>query len=182
MIPRTKNLLITGRPGVGKTTLIKELARRVMRLNPVGFYTEEIRQQGVRQGFALVSFEGRRSTLSHVSVSSRHRVGRYGVEVVGFEHFLEAIDFHRARARLIIIDEIGRMELFSEKFRRLLKQVLDSSKPVVATIALKGTGPIEEIKHRRDSTLIELTVKNRDSLGETLGSFLERACQPLGTR
>jgi nucleoside-triphosphatase len=74
-----RNFLVTGIPGVGKTTLIRNVCKRLASSHPEGFYTEEIRESGVREGFALVSLDGKRSVLSQVNVKSRHRVGKYGV-------------------------------------------------------------------------------------------------------
>ena len=74
---KRKNLLITGLPGVGKTTLMKRISEALMDLNPVGFYTEEIREEGIRKGFELVSLDGRRAILSHTDIRSPYRVGKY---------------------------------------------------------------------------------------------------------
>ena len=159
-----KNLLVTGLPGVGKTTLIKKLAEALKSLHPAGFYTEEIREGGERKGFDLVSLEGKRGLLSHRGIRSPHRVGQYKVDVRGFEDFLDSISFFNPLARLIIIDEIGKMECLCDQFIKLLEEILDSEKWVIATIALKGTGLIEKIKKRQDIRLFEITQKNRDAL------------------
>lgn len=159
-----KNILITGYPGVGKTTLIKRLSEELSGLEPVGFYTEEIREGGVRKGFALVAPDGRRGVLAHTGISGESRVGKYGVDTAGFEEFLGSIDFLGSGTSLIILDEIGKMECMSGRFRLLLKEALDSEKTVIATIALKGGGIIEDTKRRRDVVLFEMTRSNRDSL------------------
>jgi nucleoside-triphosphatase len=159
-----KNLLITGIPGVGKTTLIKKLSEWLKNLHPVGFFTEEIREEGVRKGFELISLHGGKGFLSHIDAKSPHRVGKYSVDVKGFEDFLEAIPFFNPSIHLIIIDEIGKMECFSEKFKKLLRKILDSETSVIASIALKGSGLIAEIKGRKDVKIFEITKKNRDFL------------------
>jgi nucleoside-triphosphatase len=161
---RRKNILITGLPGVGKTTLIKRISEALMDLYPVGFYTEEIREEDTRRGFELVSFTGRRGLLSHIDIRSPHRVGKYKVDVKGFENFLGSLPIFKPSTRLIIIDEIGKMECLSDQFKKLMKELLDSEKWVIATIALKGSGLIEEIKKRHDIKLFELTKSNRDTL------------------
>jgi nucleoside-triphosphatase len=159
-----KNLLITGLPGVGKTTLIKKLSEGLKSLHPVGFYTEEIREGGERRGFELISLEGKRGLLSHKGIRSPYRVGQYKVDIKGFEDFLDLISFFDPLTRLIIIDEIGKMECSSDQFKKLLEEILDSEIWVIATIALKGSWPIERVKKRQDIRFFEITQKNRDSL------------------
>ncbi|OGP69746.1 MAG: hypothetical protein A2169_10000 [Deltaproteobacteria bacterium RBG_13_47_9] len=159
-----KNLLITGLPGVGKTTLIKKISEELRHLHPAGFYTEEIREEGVRKGFELISLEGRRGLLSHRDIKGPHRIGQYKVDLKGFEDFLDSIPFFYPLTRLIIIDEIGKMECLSDKFKKILIDILDSEKWVIGTIALKGSGLIAEIKEREDVKLFEISQSNRDSL------------------
>ena len=159
-----KNLLITGLPGVGKTTLIKKLSEALKDFHPVGFYTEEKREEEKRKGFKLISLEGKRGLLSHKEIRSPYKVGQYNVDIKGFEEFLDSISFFNPLTRLIIIDEIGKMECLSDEFKRLLKEILDSGKWVIATIALKGSGLIAEVKGREDVQLFEINKKNRDSL------------------
>ena len=161
---KIKNILITGLPGVGKTTLIQKLSEELTHLYPVGFYTTEIREEGVRKGFELISLDGTRGLLSHQDIHGPYRVGRYGVDIKGFENFLETIPFFNPEIRLILIDEIGKMECLSEKFKKLLIEVLDSEKGLIATIALKGGGLIAEVKERQDVKLFTMTKSNRDSL------------------
>ena len=162
-----KNLLITGLPGVGKTTLIRRLYEALKDFHPIGFYTAEIREEGARKGFELVTLEGKRGVLSHVDIKSRYRVGRYKVDVSGFEDFLDGISFFDPSSNIsnmMMVDEIGKMECLSNKFDRIMKEVLDSEKWVIATIALKGAGLITEVKQRQDVKLFEITTSNRDVL------------------
>jgi nucleoside-triphosphatase len=130
----------------------------------VGFYTEEIREGGVRKGFELISLEGKKGLLSHKEIRSPYQVGHYKVDIQNFEDFLISISFFNPSTRLIIIDEIGKMECFSDQFKKLLKEVLDSEKWVIGTIASKGSGFITEIKGRKDVKIFEITKKNRDFL------------------
>jgi len=159
-----KNILITGVPGIGKTTIIKKLADALNDLHPAGFYTLEIREGGVRKGFELVSLEGRKGILSHERIRSTHRVGKYGVDVKEFDVFLSYIPFFSEETGLIVIDEIGKMESLSNKFTALVREILGSEKPVIATIALKGGGIISEIKKRSDVQVFEISRENRDEL------------------
>ena len=94
------------------------------------------------------------------------------MDVKGFEDFLGLISFFNPSARLIIIDEIGKMECLSVRFQKILKEILDSEKCMIATIALKGSGLIAEIKERTDVKLFEITKKNRDSLLKEISDFV----------
>ena len=167
-----KNILITGTPGIGKTTLIMRIIQELKHLHSAGFYTAEIRQGGIRKGFELISLAGRRGILSHVEIKSAFRVGKYGVDVRGFEDFLEAIDFFGMECDLIVIDEIGKMECFSSKFKKLIVEALASEKLVIASIALKGGPLFEGIKKSPDAKLFEMTRSNRDSLQLEILKFI----------
>lgn len=159
-----KNLFITGLPGVGKTILIKKISEELKSFHPVGFYTAEIKEGGERKGFELISFEGKRGILSHKEVRSPYQVSHYKVDIKSFEDFLTSIPFSNPLTHLIIIDEIGKMECLSDQFKKILKEILNSGKKVVATISLRGSGLIAEVKEREDVKIFEVTKKNRDSL------------------
>ena len=118
-----ENVLITGFPGVGKTTLIKKLSETMETLHTVGFFTTEIRIGGVRKGFELISLDGEKACLSHVDIKGPYRVGKYGVDVAEFESFLDGIAWQRPEVRAVIVDEIGKMECLSRKFREFIVAV-----------------------------------------------------------
>jgi nucleoside-triphosphatase len=170
---KKRHLLITGLPGTGKTTLLMELVRRFAHLAPAGFYTEEVRERGTRRGFRLQSLDGRKGRLADVSFGGSHRVGRYGVDVDGFEAFLASLDLPSHHSPLVFIDEIGKMECLSPRFVRLAETLLDSEKTVVATVARHGDGLIRRVKERPDSLLVEVTPMNRQVLPDELGRWLE---------
>jgi len=170
---RHAKTLVAGRPGVGKTTLIQKIIERMRSVNMAGFCTTEIRSMGSRLGFELQGLNGKRRTLAHVDIDSRNRVGRYGVDTNGFEEFLETLDLLNPDVKLIVIDEIGKMELFSNLFRSLVRNALNSDKQVLATIPLKGNEFIREIKQRLDIHLLEVTHGNRDQLLEAIVEGLQ---------
>jgi nucleoside-triphosphatase len=159
------NILITGLPGSGKTTLIRRLADELRECSPTGFLSEEIREQGMRKGFRLATFDGARTgVIAHVDIKGTSRVGRYGVDLEGFERFLADLHAQGALRGLVIIDEIGKMECLSATFRRMVRSLLDAPAPFIATIALKAGGFIEEIKHRPDVLLSEIDERNGEAL------------------
>lgn len=158
------NLLITGVPGVGKTTFMIRLSEVLGEPRPVGFITREIREAGSRLGFEIVGCDGSRRLLSHVEIRSRYHVGKYGVDVAGFEEYLASLDRERTGTSPVIIDEIGKMECYSPLFRDMVMGMLESDRLFIATVARKGTPFIESIKKRDDVILFELTRENRDIL------------------
>ena len=164
MKPRIKNILITGIPGCGKTTLFRRLVKELRHLEPVGFYTREIREGGVRKGFTLNGLDGTKGLLAHVDLPVEFRVGLYRVDVVGFEKFIQSIPFSDPGTKLVMIDEIGKMECFSEKFLALISELLESKQLFIATVAMKGGGLITEIKKRNDIQLFEVNRKNQDRI------------------
>ncbi len=178
---RAPHILITGLPGVGKTTLIHTLVERLPELRPAGFYTEEIRDtHGIREGFRLVTLCGRQLILSHIRHAGPYRVGRYGVDIEGFECLLEELDLRDSLAPLIIIDEIGKMECFSRRFIDNVTLLLDGPKTLVATIARKGEGFIKQVKQRPDCRLVTITRENRDRLPDELVRELQKRLGGVG--
>ena len=165
-------LLITGTPGIGKTTIIKKVAASVSDLNIGGFYTEEILAHNIRHGFELITFRGQRLIMAHIDIDSAYRVGKYGVDVAAIDTTVANTLSEGTNADLFIIDEIGRMECFSELFEREVSSLLDSGKPVVATIALKGGGFISSVKNIAGVELWEITKKNRDVMPLKIESWL----------
>ncbi|HVN66096.1 MAG TPA: nucleoside-triphosphatase [Methanomicrobiales archaeon] len=157
-----KNLLVTGPPGCGKTTLVRRIVHELGDLTMVGFYTEEIREGRDRVGFALVGLDGKKGILSHVRFPGPHRVGKYGVDIMGFESFLDGIRVGDPGLCLVVIDEIGKMECISARFRSFLGERLAAPVPLLATIALRGMTPIEQVKARPDVRIITMSVENRE--------------------
>ena len=159
-----KNILITGRPGVGKTTAIKKVLS-ALDIRPRGFYTEEIRDGRERRGFTVKTFGGRDCVLAHTDIQGVPRVGRYGVDVTSFENTaLPELEEAVGKREIIVIDEIGKMEMFSNRFKNLVLQALDGPAPVLAVISESGNGFIDGIKKRKDVKLFTLSRQARDAL------------------
>jgi nucleoside-triphosphatase len=170
------NLLITGSPGVGKTTLVLRVLADLPAETACGFITQELRQGGRRVGFEVQTLGGESGVLAHTDIKSRHRVGRYGVDVASFEKLaLPTLDATNADASLIVIDEIGKMECFSARFRETVVNALDAEQAVLATIPLRGKQFIEKLKARPDVTLLRITRQNRDELAQQVQAWIKEA-------
>jgi nucleoside-triphosphatase len=165
-------LLITGRPGSGKTTLIKRLVEKLPQ--PAGgFYTEEIREHGTRVGFKIVTLDGKETVLAHVNFTGPERVSKYGLDLRSLNDVgVKAIQAAVEARRLVVIDEIGPMEIRSVAFRDAVVDVLDSDCPVLATIFARPLPFTEKLKRRSDVTVIELRPDNRAKLVSELVSKL----------
>jgi len=129
---------LTGPPGSGKSTVLLGCVDRLSGLGFTvgGIATPEIRSGGRRVGFSVVDLaSGRRALLAGVEVASSFRVGRYGVDLAGFESVaLPALDHAEASCDVICIDEIGRMELFSRPFKRRMEGLIRGEKPMIAVL------------------------------------------------
>src|SRR5688500_8170219 len=132
-----RHLLFTGTPGSGKSTAIRKLAALLDR-PPRGFYTEEIRKGGEREGFRLVAFDGTQAVIAHVELPKTHRVSKYGVDVAAIDRACEKTLVPRRGDEVYLVDEIGKMECLSERFVARMRGLLDSGLAVVASVASKG--------------------------------------------
>ncbi|HXH07443.1 MAG TPA: nucleoside-triphosphatase [Vicinamibacterales bacterium] len=169
---RPSVLLLTGRPGAGKTTVLRRAAERVgARVG--GFYTEEIRAGGERRGFRGVPFDGGEASLiADVALRGGPRVGRYRVDVAAIDRLAETTLRPRAGVHVFFIDEIGKMECLSARFVAATTALLDTGRLVVATIGLRGSGFISDVKRRPDVELWEVTRTTRDALPERVVAWV----------
>ena len=159
-----RRILLTGHPGCGKTTLVKRVVNELA-VPAGGFYTEEIRERGERVGFKIITLDGQKALLAHEDFTTPQRVGKYGLdlsalETVGVGALREAM---RAR-QLVVLDEIGPMELRSAIFRDAVSEALDSGAPILATIVARSLPFADAIKKRPDVTVIEVRPENRRQL------------------
>jgi nucleoside-triphosphatase len=165
--------LLTGRPGTGKTSLIKRVVA-AMGDKAGGFYTEEIRTGGSRKGFRLITLDGEEAILAHINIRSPHRVSRYGVDVDSLERVgVSALNRAARDCPLVIIDEIGKMELFSESFRETVLSLVSHRKQVLGTIMSSSHPWADAIKQRPGVKLVEVTRANHQRVLEEVSSWLE---------
>jgi len=168
---KKKNILFTGPPKCGKSTLIERLIQKI-EIPATGFFTREIREKGKRVGFAIDTLDSKQGVLAHQRLKSRFKVGQYGVKLADIDQIAVPSMMPDGMDTLVVIDEIGKMECFSTLFRKTLVKVLDSDHRVVGSIALKGDRFIQKIKARPDILLVPVTQQNRDQLVDMYFHFL----------
>jgi nucleoside-triphosphatase len=170
--------LLTGQPGTGKTSIIKQATSEV-KGKAGGFYTEEIKSQGIRQGFRLVTLEGQTAILAHIYFHSPYRVSKYGVDVDSLDKVgVSALNQAMRECDLVVIDEIGKMELFSAKFREAVANIFNSGKKLLGTIMLSPNPYADDIKRQPQVNLVTVTRTNHQQVVEELRDWLN-APQPF---
>lgn len=169
-----QTLLLTGRPGIGKTTIIKAVVAQLGD-RAGGFYTEEILGPGGRKGFRLHTLDGQSAIIAHVDFKSRSEVGRYGVKVdvidqVGAGAIRAAVEHNP----IVIVDEIGKMELFSSPFQSAVLKAVSSPKIVVASV-MSGDQPwLLALKSLPNVTVWEVTKVNRTKMAEQVLRWIQQ--------
>ena len=172
--------LITGRPGVGKTSLLLSLLKGLPGRKG-GFYTRDIREGGQRVGFHVTDLAGPEGVLAHVQIAGPPRVGRYGIDLKTFEAIgVQAVLRALQEADLIVIDEIGKMELFSPLFEPTLFRVFEAPQPLLATIRARAHPVTDRIKAHPDVRLHQLTSTNRTEVTHTIMADLGRQLAGAG--
>jgi nucleoside-triphosphatase len=167
-------VLLSGEPRVGKTTALKKIIQMVGKDKCIGFYTEEICNEFDRIGFDCVSLDGRRRRIADVNFESDVRIGRYGIDINVFEDFaIQAINNSFSYKKIIVIDEIGPIQLLSTKFKQELNNVLTAPNCcVIGTIFYKKHTDIDEIKRIPGIKFYTLTNENRNTIAENIFNTL----------
>jgi nucleoside-triphosphatase len=178
MKAKTVNVLkrfffLTGRPGVGKTSVliraVEELKRKGYRVS--GMLSREVRERGVRVGFEIIDFpSGRRGWLAHVNQPTGPKVGKYKVNLKDLDFVgVDSIRNATQNAQIVIIDEIGPMELFSKAFKEAVIEAMKTGKPILGTIHFRARDPLINFIRNRDATeILEVTHENRAFLHNRL--------------
>ncbi|KPL17880.1 MAG: hypothetical protein AMJ92_10610 [candidate division Zixibacteria bacterium SM23_81] len=175
------NLLLTGKPGVGKTTLIQRVLSQITRCLG-GFTTQEIRQGGLRVGFSIRAVDtGQEGVLAHMDSASPYRVSKYGVNVDEMERVgISALHRAMRSSDVIIMDEIGRMENYCPSFRQAVLEALDAPQDVLGTLQMRSTPFLDGIRKRPDVVVKLVTPQNRDGLCADLLDLLGAGISATG--
>lgn len=162
--------LVTGEPGIGKTTLIRQVIS-TMRLRAAGFYTEDLRTSGQREGFRIVTLDGDVALLASAGHAHSVTVSKYGVDVQELDRVgVAALRRGMARGHVLVVDEIGKMQLFSREFRQTIFEAVRLGHPLLGTVMLGRNPYAERIRSHRNVELLQLTVDNRQQVLSLLRS------------
>jgi len=174
-VPVPRNIFITGRPGIGKTTAIVKVIE-LLDLPVHGFTTAEIREGRKRVGFEIKDMQGNAAVMAHVDFPGPIRVGKYGVdtgavEAVGAEALRRALE----RRTPAVVDEVGKMELACPAFVDALLAAVAADIPVLGTMHLRADEATRSIRAREDTQIMEITRANRNELPRRLADLLKQA-------
>ncbi|KAL2935416.1 Cancer-related nucleoside-triphosphatase-like protein [Bienertia sinuspersici] len=176
-----KCILVSGSPGVGKTTLIIRVLESLRASNPNLKVQGEIRQENQRVGFEVITMSGQRGTLASINNPSPESlrwptVGRYRVDVASFESVALPELQIKEDTDLFIIDEVGKMELYSSSFLPAVFRILDSNIPLLATIPVARQGRdipgVARLRNHPGATLYTLNPNNREAYKERVCSHV----------
>ncbi len=174
-------ILLTGQPGSGKTTAIREVVERLRgRVPMTGFITEEIREDGRRVGFRGVTLDGRAFPLAHLRTGGPLRVGPYGVDLAGLESIgLDALT-PKQPGSWVVIDEIGKMECLSGAFKTRVAQLLHGGTPLIATVAAVGVGFVKRVRHTASARLFTMTRSESGGMSAEIVRMISREMRSAG--
>lgn len=166
-------ILLTGEPRVGKSTAIKKIINSIGIEHFGGFYTEEIRADGERTGFQIITLNGEKGKIADVNFESPLKISRYKIKL----DFLEKIaipELYNAMNlnKIIIVDEIGPMQVFSKNFKNVISELIHSNSTFLGTIFLKPYDWINEIKQNSNIKIVRLDMSNRDNVPSDICKIL----------
>ena len=171
----SRNLLLTGASGVGKSTILKKVGGRLKGRKIRGFFSEAILEGGQRKGWRLDTFAGDGGTLDHIDIHSPHNMGGYGVDMVLFDRLVESQLRLCSEVDVYLVDEIGIIAPWSTKFVLAMNALLDSSQTVVAIIRADGGGYVRQVKDRKDVEIWELTGENREQMPDQILTWIAKS-------
>jgi nucleoside-triphosphatase len=161
-------IVITGRPGVGKTTLIESVIL-ALPIPVGGMITKEIRKCGHRVGFSIIDLATRvEGVLAHIHQAEGPKIGRYRVNLDDLVNIgIRAIDRAREEGKLVVIDEIGPMEITSPGFIPAVEQVIRSDNPFIISTHANINHPLAHTL-RQQFDLYRVKTGTRNQLVEQI--------------
>ena len=163
-------IMITGMPGIGKTTLISNVIEIVKDRGYIvgGMITQEIRDKQKRLGFEILDIHtGKKGILAHTSLKKGIKIGKYVVNAVDLSEVgVTAIinSLNQPEIDLIVVDETGPMEITSANFRKTVAMAIRGSKPFLGTVQFKLRNNFMKILDLTDlPKIIEITHENRNN-------------------
>ena len=168
-----KNLIVTGNPGIGKTTLIKECILP-FRERTGGFYTEEIKEGDERAGFLIKTLDGQEGIFAKKGLKSSAKLNKYGINLNVLESLgVRAVQKALEEKAVVVIDEIGAMEILSPLFCSTVTEALQKAPLLLATIRLKAEPFTSQIKKMSETKLVVLTRENYSLVKSQIRQWLE---------
>lgn len=160
---------ITGLPGAGKTHALLKVIEMLEaeELKVGGMITQPIIEDKKRTGFHVIDWETKeKAVLAHVDIQSKFMVGKFGVDLNALEEVgVESLRRACQESDVIVIDEVGRMEVESPSFVSTVKEALEVEKPIILTLHKKSRNPLlQDIRRRDDVRILEVTPINRNLL------------------
>ena len=165
-------IILTGPPRIGKSTLLKKNIAALK--NGVGLITNEIVEDGFRVGFELENHLGQKAPFADTKVYTKTRVGKYFINLPNLEALLPTIQY--TPDDIVYIDEIGDMQISSDNFKILVREVLNSENIAILTLSAVSSDPfVEFVRNRKDVYLIRLTEANRDEMSIFIPALIKKA-------
>ncbi|MGF3584171.1 MAG: NTPase [Thermoplasmatota archaeon] len=177
---------ITGMPSVGKTQTIIKIIEFLEEsgYKVEGMITEPIVEKKKRVGFYVVDWLTKeKEVFAHINIDNKEKVGKYGVDINALERVgIPAIEkaINDPEINIIVIDEIGKMEMMSERFCEIVIEAMDSDKPILVTLHKKSRSPLlQDVRRRDDIRILEVTPVNRNLLPYKIEKIMEEKLPPL---
>ncbi len=169
-----KHVLLTGRPGIGKTTAIRKAIQYIGIERVGGFWSSEMKRDGRRVGFGIHTVEGEKGILAHVDRNHGPLVSKYRVNVADINRVaIPALERAKKSGKIIIIDEIAKMEIYSEGFKQEVLKCLNEGR-VLGTIQQRSSSFLNQVRNRSDVRMVEVTTANRDELPAQIASWFQQ--------
>ncbi|OGZ57719.1 MAG: hypothetical protein A3F94_01765 [Candidatus Spechtbacteria bacterium RIFCSPLOWO2_12_FULL_38_22] len=173
-----KNILITGEPKSGKSTLLRKITEDIP--NKIGFVTNEISENNGRVGFEIETHSQQKKVLAHINFKTPHKVSRYFVDIQNLESVVSEVSKFK-NDDFLYLDEIGQMQLFSDQFKELVLKYLNSQNTCLATLSCVFEDDFtKSIKEREDIIIVEISSENRNEKEKFLRQLIKKVGKAKG--